>query len=156
MILLHPSLFFYHAWSAASAASAQRKWLKFCRKVPYINSYWSKFFPYTSFRYTPYPQRLSGTCIETDRKMSEHQGADSIHLAEGGVLWLAVVNWALDVRFELIPTLAATGLFVPIITLRVYSSTLITEAPSSAERSVHFVCFLDKMRDYKLLKDSSV
>jgi hypothetical protein len=49
--------------------------------------------------------------------MSEHQGADSIHL----VLRLAVVNWAMDVRFELIPTLAATGLFVPIITLYVYS-----------------------------------
>jgi len=60
--------------------------------------------------------------------MSEHQGADSIHLAEGGVLWLAVVNWALDVRFEMIPTLAVTGLFVPVIILRVYSSTLIMGA----------------------------
>lgn len=67
--------------------------------------------------------------------MSDHQGADSFHLAEGGVLWLAVVNWAVDVRFELIPTLAATGLFVPIITLPVYSSTLIMEAASSADRS---------------------
>jgi len=70
--------------------------------------------------------------------MSEHQGADSIHLAKGGVLWLAVVNCAVDVGFDLIPTLAATGLFVPIITLRVYSSTMITEAASTADRSVHF------------------
>jgi hypothetical protein len=62
----------------------------------------------------------------------------SIHLTEGGILWLAVVDWALDVGFELIPTLAATGLFVPIITLRVYSSTLIMEATCSADRSVHF------------------
>ena len=135
--------------------------------------------PYTSFRHKPYfsdtlPQRLSGTCIETDRKMSEHQGADSIHLAEGGVVLLAVVNWAVDVRFELILSMAATGLFVPIIALCVYSSTLIIEAASSADRLVHFtrlnegstlrgsqlsdfaLCFLDKMSDYRLLKDSSV
>ena len=84
------------------------------------------------------------------------------------------MNWAVDVRFELIPTLAAIGLFVPFITLRVYSSTVIMEAASSADRSVHFarlnegstlhgsqlsdfaVYFLNKMRDYKLLKDSSI
>ena len=130
--------------------------------------------PYTPYFPDTYPQRLSGTCIETDRKMFEHQGADSIHLAEGGVLRLAVVNWAMDVRFELIPTLAATGLFVPIITLHVYSSPLIMEVTSSADKSVHFdrlnkgitlhgshlsdfaVRFLDKMSDYELLSDSSV
>jgi hypothetical protein len=60
--------------------------------------------------------------------MSKHRGVDSIHLTEGGFRWLAGVNWAMEVRFELIPTLTAIRLFVLIITMRVYSSTLIMEA----------------------------
>ena len=43
---------------------------------------------------------ISRTCIEIDRKRAEY---------EGGVQWRAVVDWAMDVRFELLPTLTASS-----------------------------------------------